>query len=175
MRRLVLVVLIALASIASCKRRDHVVIQATTEEEGQALASVIHVADPRVAPQLVSGFYDVEQNSWRWTKSKFAVTLRPPAGAAQKGATLQVKFNLPEPVTAKVGAVTVSAKVAGTALPPETYAKPGESTFSRDIPASLLNSNAVKVEFALDKFLPPGSVDQRELGIIISTIGFEAK
>ena len=174
MRRLVLVALIALASIASCKRRDHVVIQAT-EEEGQALASVIHVADPRVAPQLVSGFYDVEQNSWRWTKSKFVVTLRPPAGSAQKGATLQVKFSMPEPVTAKVGAVTVNAKVAGTALPSETYAKSGESTFSRDVPASLLNSNAVKVEFALDKFLPPSGADQRELGIIISTIGFEAK
>jgi hypothetical protein len=33
----------------------------------------------------------------------------------------------------------------------------------------------VTVDFALDKFLAPGAADQRELGVVVSSIGFEAK
>jgi hypothetical protein len=43
------------------------------------------------------------------------------------------------------------------------------------VPASALSSDAVSAEFALDKFLPPGTVDQRELGVVVTSIGFEAK
>lgn len=174
MRRLVLVALAALALTAACKRRDRLLVQAT-EEESQGMASVVRVADPRLAPQLTSGFYDVEQGSWRWTKSKFAVTLRPPAGAALKGARLELKFNLPEPVTARVGTVNLTAVIGGTTLPPETFSKPGDATYAREVPANLLGANAVKVEFALDKFLPPSASDQRELGIIVTSAGLEAK
>lgn len=176
MRRLILVAALAAAAAGTdgCKRRDKLLVQAT-EEESAGLASVVHVADPRMAPQLVSGFYDVEQNSWRWTKSKFAVTLRPPAGASQNGARLEMKFNLPEAVTSKVGAVTVRANAGGTDLPAETFAKPGDCAYAQDVPGAVLNSNAVKVQFTLDKFLPPGGADKRELGVIVTTVGFEAK
>jgi hypothetical protein len=176
MRRLILVVAVAAVAVGTgaCKRRDKLLVQAT-EEESQGLASVVHVADPRMAPQLVSGFYDVEGSAWRWTKSKFAVTLRPPAGSAQKGAGLEMKFNLPEPVTAKVGAVTVRANVGGTDLPPETFSKPGDCVYAQDVPGAVLNSNAVRVQFTLDKFLPPGGAEKRELGVIVTTVGFEAK
>ncbi|MDX2153158.1 MAG: hypothetical protein SFV54_20610 [Bryobacteraceae bacterium] len=175
MRRLTWCVAIAaLLAAPSCKRRDRVVVEAT-QEEGQVLASVVHVADPRTATQLARGFYDVEGNSWRWTAGKFAVTLRPPAGAAQKGATLSFKFAFPDAVFAKTGPITVTANVGGAGLTPETYAKPGEQTYTRDVPATALGRDAVTVEFALDKSLPPSAADQRELGVIATSIGFEAK
>jgi hypothetical protein len=174
MRRLAFIALVALACTAGCKRRDKIVVQ-PTEEEGQALASVVRVADPRMAPQLISGFHDVEQNSWRWTKSKFTVALRPPAGAATKGAKLELKFSLPDAVFTKVGAVTLSAKIGTTELPAMKFPKPGECTYSAEVPATLLNADSVKVEFILDKFLAAGTAEQRELGVVVSTAGFEAK
>ncbi|HBY62134.1 MAG TPA: hypothetical protein DEH78_20120 [Solibacterales bacterium] len=164
----------ALLAAASCKRRDRVVVEAT-QEEGTVLASVVHVADPRTATQLARGFYDVEGNAWRWTAGKFAVTLRPPAGAAQKGATLVFKFAFPEAVFTKTGPVTLAANVGGTALAPETFAKPGEQNYTRDVPATVLGKDAVVLEFSLDKALPPSAADQRELGVIATSIGFEAK
>src|ERR1035437_8355315 len=79
------------------KRRSRVKI-AQTGEDGPPLATTVHGPDPRSAPQLVSGFYDVEQNAWRWTAGKFSVILRVPRGADRKGALLHLKFSLPEAV-----------------------------------------------------------------------------
>lgn len=175
MRRLIPFTLVALAALSSCQRRDKVVVQTTEEETGQAIASVVHVADPRTAPQLLSGFYDVEQNSWRWTAGKFAVSLRAPAGAARKGATLQLKGSFPEAVFKKVGSSTLEARIGGTVVGTETLSKLGEFVFEKDVPGNLLTTNPIKVEFSLDKFLPPGTVDKRQLGIVATSIGFESK
>jgi len=159
---------------AGCKRRDRVRIQ-QIEEEGPQLATAIHVADPRASAQLVSGFYDVEQNAWRWTAGKFAVILRPPRGAAQKGAVLRLKFSVPEAVIDKLKAVSLGASIDGTALSPETFTQSGEFTYQRDVPGALLARDTAKVDFSLDKSLPPGAGDQRELGVIVTSVGFEAK
>ena len=133
------------------------------------------VADQRASLQLLKGFHDIEQNAWRWTMQKFTVTLRPPAGASQRGATLQVKLVIPDPVIAQLKTISLSANIEGTSLPGETYAKPGEYVYSRDVPATVLASDAVTVDFTLDKALRPSAADARELGIIISSIGFEPK
>ena len=86
-----------------------------------------------------------------------------------------MKFVLPETVLAKIKTTTVSASVSGSGLPPETYTQPGEYDYSRDVEGRLLPGEAVNVEFTLDKFLPAGMVEQRELGLIVTSIGFEAK
>jgi len=160
--------------LAACNRREKLRIE-TIEDPVSTLASVLHVADPRSSPQLLKGFHDIEQNSWRWTMGKFAVTLQRPAGSEQRGATLQVKFGLPEAVVDRLKSITLSANVNGTPIEAETFAKVGEHTYTKVVPASALGIEAVGVDFALDKFLQPGSVDQRELGIVVSTIGLEAK
>jgi hypothetical protein len=136
---------------------------------------MLHVADPRAAPQLLNGFHDVEQNAWRWTMGKFAVTLRPPANASQKGARLILRCAVPATIIQRLTAVSLAANVEGVSLPEETYSRVGEYVYSHDVPAKVLAMNAVKVEFSLDKCLPPGGTDQRELGIIVSMVGFEAK
>jgi hypothetical protein len=158
----------------ACKRRNRAQIQ-QTEEEAPQLASTVHVADPRAAAQLISGFYDIEQNAWRWTAGKFAVMLRVPRGAAQKGAVLHLKFSLPEAVVARLKSVSVGAMIEGTALKPQAYAQAGEFTYDPDVPAALLARDAVKVDFVLDKSLAAGTVEQRELGLIVTSVGFETK
>ncbi len=136
---------------------------------------MLHVADPKASAQLVKGFHDVEQNAWRWTMGKFAVTLRPPANASQKGARLILRCAVPATIIQRLTAVRLAANVEGVSLPEETYSRVGEYVYSHDVPAKVLAMNAVKVEFSLDKCLPPGDADQRELGIIVSMVGFEAK
>ncbi len=172
MRRLAALVLCATLTTA-CSRRKPVV--ETIEESQSSLASVIHVADPAVASQLIHGFYDVEANAWRWTMGKFSVVLSPPAGAKEKGATLVLRFSLPERVLAELQSVTISASVNGFPLAPETYKKSGEQVYRRDVPANAIAGSDAKVDFALLRSLQPGALDERELGIIASSIGFESK
>jgi hypothetical protein len=165
---------ILMAGGIGCKRGKKSRVEAT-DEVGPVLSSVVNVADPRASVQLLKGFHDVEGNAWRWTMGKFSVTLQPPANAPQKGATLVVKMSIPEAIMSRVNSTTLTANVNGAAIPGETYTKAGDHIYSKDVPASALSADAVTVEFALDKYLPPGAVDQRELGLVVSSIGFEAK
>lgn len=181
MRRLTGITLITLLALAlgagasGCKRAPKKVQVEATDETSTSLATMVHVADPRASVQLIKGFHDVEQNAWRWTMQKFSVTLRPPAGSAQKGAILRVQFSIPDPVIEKLKSVRLAANVEGVPLEGQEYTKPGEQVYSVDVPAKALGGEAVIVDFALDKALMPSAGDQRELGIVVSTIGFEAK
>lgn len=176
MRNLIVLTLTAalLTGALGCKRRERARVQ-HTEEEAPQMATAIHVADPRSAAQLVSGFHDIEQNAWRWTAGRFAVLLRTPRGGAEKGAVLKLKFAVPEAVLERLKTVSLSASVEGTALTPETYTQAGEFTYEREVPAAVMARDALKIEFALDKSLPPGTVDLRELGVIASSVGLESK
>ncbi len=140
-----------------------------------AAASVISMGDPQAAAQLASGFYGVEQGAWRWTKGDFSVLLGAPADAARKGAVLRVRLTAPPQLIAKLANITLSASVNGQRLPPETYSVAGTYTFIRDVPGSLLEDNPVKVDFQLDKVMPPAGEDIRELGIVVLSIGLEPK
>jgi hypothetical protein len=167
--------LAAVAAIAAgCNRRDKVPV-GQTQEEAPRMATMLHVADPRADQQLLVGFHAVEQNSWRWTEQSFSVALRPPRDAAKNGVILQLKFSLPEVVSQKLGAVALEATVAGSPLGKESYTVPGELTYTREVPAKLLAGDSVRVDFDLDKSLPPNDSDQRNLGIIVSAVGFETK
>ncbi len=170
MRRLVaaFALLALVGGSAGCRRK-----KARVREDG--LASVVNVADPGDSAQLVRGFSNVEADAWRWTTSKFSVVLRPPAGAAQNGAKLQLVFTLHEAVVKKLGPVTVNATVNGTAVGPETFSAAGDYTYSHEVPASALGADVVTVEFTTDKALAPTEQDKRELALIVKTIGLVAK
>jgi hypothetical protein len=161
--------------MGGCKRREKKIRVQQTDEDSATLASVIHMGDPKAAPQLLKGFYNIEANAWRWSMGKFSVALRPPRNASIKGATLHLKFVLPEAVFAKIKTTSISASINGTSLSPETYTQPGEFDYSREVDGRLLPGEAVNVEFSMDKFLTAGMVEQRELGIIVTSVGFEAK
>lgn len=163
---------LALAA-GGCKRQRRFQVQ--TVEEAPALATVVATADPHIAKQLVSGFYGVEQNSWRWTAGRFSVLLRPPRTAAANGATLQLKFAIPDVAFPRLKGVSLSAYVNGNVLPPETYAQPGSYTYSRDVPASLLAGDVARIDFSLDKTIAPTAADGRELGVVVSMVGFQPK
>ena len=157
---------------AACKRKK---VNVATDEEAPRMLSVLNVADPKTEPQLVNGFHGVEASAWRWTEKQFTVALRPPFGAAQKGGKLSLKLTIPQPTTDKLKSISLSAAVDGTPLAPETYTTPGDYVYVRDVPANLLGGDSVRVDFQLDKAIPPTGGDVRELGIIVFSIGLESK
>jgi hypothetical protein len=136
--------------------------------------SMVQANDPKASKQLVQGFHEVEQGRYRWTMGHFSVSLRPPLHASERGARLILKFGVPEPVIAKLKSIKLSASVDGLALPEETYSKPGVYVYARDVPAQALGKRMVAASFALDKWLPPGDPDRRELGVVVTAVGFEA-
>lgn len=161
-----------LVALAGCRKGP--TGPATIEEEA-ALASVVNLADPRHEVQLVKGFHGVESGSWRWTMGRFIVNLRPPATASTKGADLLVKLTVPEILIKTNHEVTINATVNGQHLPPVSYEKVGDQILKLSVPASVLAGDAVRCEFVLDKTLPPSPQDQRELGVIVSSIGLHKK
>jgi len=146
-----------------------------TIEEAPRLASTVRMGDPSAANQLASGFYGMEANAWRWTSRQFAVTLRPPVHAAQQGAVLELHLTVPRPSIDKLKSLSLAASIGGAALAPETYTKAGDYTYRREVPANLLADDAVRIDFQLDKALPPGDVDKRELGVVVSSAALVSK
>lgn len=163
------VVLVTLAfAPLGCKRKE-------AAKQAAPMASTIHMGDPQTAAQLITGFYGIEQSAWRWSGRRFSVALRPPLGAAQKGATLQLRLTVPPVVIEKLTTITLSATIGGGALPPETYTQPGDYTYTREVAPGLLAGESVRVDFQLDKSMPPSGADQRDLGVVVLSTGLELK
>lgn len=154
-------ILSALLPLAACHRL-------------QAPASVVNVADGATANQLLSGFYGVEGRAWRWTAQEFTVALGPPRGAAKNGAKLLLRIYVPGVQIEELGPMTLSAEVGGVELQPETFSKSGIYTYTRDVPASVLDTNVLPASFSLDQ--SSGSTDEggRVLGVVVSSIELQA-
>jgi hypothetical protein len=168
--------LILALSTSGCEGK---VPQTPVANEGQKVAttpvSVVRMNDQSAGAQLLSGFYGVENNAWRWTAGKFSVLLLTPPAARQSGATLTFAFSIPDGVIEKLKRITLTASVNGTAFGPTVYTKPGQQTYTAGIPASLLSADTVKIDFALDKTVAPSGADIRPLGIIASSVGLSPK
>jgi hypothetical protein len=175
----VLAVLLAVLLLAGCPSNEPELATPQGEAAGNAappdgLLSSVHMGDPQAVPQLLEGFYGVEQGVWRWTARKFVVALQAPSGGAGQETQLEFKFAVPEAVITRLEAVTLTARVNGTAVGSESYQQPGEYVFTKPVPASLLEGGeAVKVEFELDKALPPGESDKRELGLVAVSVALK--
>ena len=177
MRRIILLTAatLAVATLPACKRQSSPNPAATIEEEpNTGIAAIVHVADPKTAAQLLRGFHPIEQNAWRWTMQHFSVALRTPV-TASNGAVLQMKFAIPDPVIDALKKVTINTSVNGIALPPVTFDKGGDQVYSQQVPAAALTGESVTVDFALEKIMPPGTADQRELGVVVTQFALEPK
>jgi hypothetical protein len=157
-----------------CRIRKKATHAQAPEDDGQ-LVSVINMGDPRAAVQLTRGFHALENQSWRWTMKDFTATLRPPARASASGASLQLKFTIPDVMFNRVGPMAVNARVNGLDLGPQTYSQTGDFIYTRDVPATALSGDAVSVDFHVDKGLPPSDQDTRELAIIVTAVGLLPK
>jgi hypothetical protein len=137
-------------------------------------ATMLNVSDPRADKQFIKGFFN-DAGQGRWTGRTFSALLKPPPTAARKGAILVLRFGIPGPSIDRLRTIAISASVNGVAVAPEEYAKAGEFLYIRAVPPSSFRNGNATVDFALDKALPPGANERRELGVVVNTVGFEAK
>jgi hypothetical protein len=170
MRRLTLLLLAV--GMAACKRSTPAPV---VIEEPSGLLQTLEMGNLEHAKQLGKGFYAVEDGAWRWTQGKFSVMLRSPIQAGAKGATLVVKATIPQPIIEKLKDVTLTCVVNGVRLKTTNYNRPGAVVLRLDVPPKAFPTENVAVDFVLDKVLPPRPDDQRELGLILTSIGFERK
>jgi hypothetical protein len=135
-------------------------------------ASAISFGDAHVSDRL-SGFYQIEEQGWRWSSRQFSITLGSPGPGAD--ARLTVQIYIPAAVIEKLGAITLAARLGDHQLRPETYRQPGEFTFARDVDAAWMAPDSNRIVFTLDKSLPPTAADRRELGIIVKNAALEPR
>jgi len=133
------------------------------------IPSSLSTGDAGAARQL-DGFYNIE-NGWRWTRRQFSITL----GSGLASDRLVVQLYIPDSVIQKLGAITMTAKIGDRALTSETYPKPGQYRFTRNLEPGWIHAGANRIDFSLDKSLPPTTADNRELGIVVLSAALEAK
>jgi len=157
----------------ACKGKHNRVTVQNEEEAAPRMASLLRMNDPQATAQMLTGFYDLENNSWRWTTGKFSVLLRTPLSAAQ-GGVVTFAFSLPDVAIQRLKSVEITASVNGMKLKSAKFDKPGANIFTADVPPALLSGESVRVDFALDKTIPP-DVDKRDLGVVDTSVGLSSK
>ncbi len=118
----------------------------------------------RICPQywvkLLEGWHPLEQTSFRWTERRFSVELkRPPLVNLS---TFRFDFRLTFP-----GPVILNVKVNGIDLPGATYSAEGEHSYSAKLPRQALKNTSIRIDFEVDKCLPSGALDERELALLV--------
>jgi len=167
----IIAALLLTLSVACTGKHNRVTVQNEEPDTARILVSSVRMGDPKAGSQLLSGFYAVENNSWRWTARKFSVLLRTPLTAAQSGAIVTLSFTVPDVVIQKLKNIMIAASINGMTLTSTEYNAAGSYTFNADVPASMLTAESVRVDFALDKSLPANDADKRELGIVANSVG----
>ena len=135
-------------------------------------ASSVMMDEPAQSAQLLDGFYGMEGKS-RWTARKFSVLLKAPDGSERDGAELALNLYLPDVQIQHLGPIQMLADVGGRQLPARTFSQPGEFTYTAHVPAELLQSGFVVLEFRLDKSSVGLNGDARELGVVVTEVGLE--
>jgi len=116
---------------------------------------------PEAEQQIVSGVYALENGQWRWMGQAAVILLKPPA----QPASLEIHFTIPDQAPAR----QVTVELNNQRVASLTYSTPGSYTLTT-APIQPTGDSAT-VTITVDKaFSVPG--DRRELGIILSEVGF---
>lgn len=133
-------------------------------------SSVLNMNDVNTERQLLSGFYGIENNTWRWVRRDFFVMLGPPPGSAGRGAVLEMKFFIPEQQITQLGPVTLVPAIGLRKLPPITYSSGGSLLYRAELLPVEAETNVIPIDFRFDKAIAPTKSDARELAAVISSI-----
>jgi hypothetical protein len=137
------------------------IVRADIVLERRPTLSFLPLNAPEAASQIISGLYELEGGAWRWTAGSAAVLLKSPPHPLP----VEAVFSIPEAAPAR----RVRLLLDGREIVSQTYGGPGAYTL-KSPPQSPTGASAT-VTLAIDRtFSVPG--DHRELGIVVSAIGF---
>ncbi len=156
-------IIVALGIVSSCHRRVHIP------------ESRIDVATDKAASQLLFGFYDVEQHSYRWTGRSFAVALAPPPNPKGGAVLLHARLFIADSEIKKLGVMSLAASVPGHLLKSKKITQGGIEEYAVSIPRNALCTNLLPVYFSFDRSLPPSPSDARDLGAVAISFALAAE
>ncbi|MDP8982134.1 MAG: class I SAM-dependent methyltransferase [Acidobacteriota bacterium] len=113
---------------------------------------------PLYSVKLLEGWHPLEQSSFRWTERRFALELKRPPSSK-----LRFNFKLMFP-----GPVTLSARVNGKETTPVTFTGEDDHSFEIDLPHAERYLSPIRIDFAVDKGMPPVEMDTRELALLVA-------
>jgi hypothetical protein len=146
------------------------------EEEGDGLSqllSSVNVADPSAEPQLLRGFYPLEQGTWRWTAKSFSVILAAPPPVEGHQADLDLRATLPDALQQYLP-ITLSAEINHQQVGAHVFSElVREQLVTISIPEGVLTAEPALVEFTLDKGIEPSESDGRDLGMVITSVAIK--
>jgi hypothetical protein len=127
-------------------------------------ASYLKMSAPDAEDHLMLGFYQVEQNQWRWIGRRAMAVLKSPDSASGR-IEFELSLHIPEVAPAR----TVKVRLDSKPLASQTY--PGPGSYTLRAPAAVKTGEALTVEIETDQtFRVPG--DSRDLGVIVTAFGF---
>jgi hypothetical protein len=134
--------------------------------------SYLNLADIRSKAQLRTGWYGIEDGGWRWMSKQAEAVLRVPAEGASIF-EMQIFFP-PDFIERAGGPITLSVLLDGHPFARETYRQPGGYRLEKAAPRDLPAGSVTHVALQLDRTAPPSESDRRELGMVVSRLGFVA-
>jgi hypothetical protein len=139
-------------------------VRVETVVERKPTLSYLPMNAPEADSQIAGGIYrlESEKDTWRWMGQRAVVLLKPPETPMPVSAV----FHIPEMATAR----KVTLSVDGKQVAEESYSGTGSFTLTSSEPIQA-SGEVATVTLTIDKtFSVPG--DQRELGVILTGIGF---
>ena len=130
--------------------------------ERKPVLSDLRMNAPEAEQQIVSGVYQLENREWRWMGKTAVILLKPPAAASP----LVVRFFIPELAPARRIQVTLNDQIVAT----QDY--PGPGTFTLVSLPNEPEGDSATVTISVDKTFFSQS-DRRELGVILTGVGFQ--
>jgi hypothetical protein len=130
--------------------------------ERKPVLSDLRMNAPEAEQQIVSGVYQLENREWRWMGKTAVILLKPPAAASP----LVVRFFIPELAPARRIQVTLNDQIVAT----QDY--PGPGTFTLVTLPNEPEGDSATVTISVDKTFSSQS-DRRELGVILTDVGFQ--
>ena len=126
-------------------------------------------ATPRLTTRVnfLAGFYPVE-GSTRWTAKNFSILLQ-----AEPGEALVLHIFVPDAQIRNLGPITMTADLNGRALPAIAFPSSGQYAYTAALPPDALRAGVGVANFHLDQASVGVNGDARELGVIVTAVGFE--
>jgi len=130
--------------------------------EHKPVFSDVRMNSTEAEQQIVSGVYQLENGEWRWMGKIAVILLKPPATPSP----LMVRFFIPDAAPARQVRIAVNDQVVAT----EDCPAPG--TFTVTSPPLKPAGDSATITISVDKTFASKS-DSRELGVILTEVGFK--
>ncbi|HEY1337672.1 MAG TPA: methyltransferase domain-containing protein [Bryobacteraceae bacterium] len=117
--------------------------------------------------QLLEGWHESEETGWRWTARDFAARLA--AGSARRR-VLKMQVYVPEELITQFGRQGLDIEVNGAPIAGVEYEAAGLHTIVRPLEAA---EGDLLLRFHAAAALPPDAEDDRERGLIVTSIRVE--